>query len=83
MTVRIAWKPYMWNRQLEAVLAATGVAARVVWGAEDAVVPLECGERYAALLDAPLDVVEGCGHAVDLEAPERLAAAVRRATEVR
>ena len=79
MTVRVSWKPYMYSRQLEALLPSTGVDARVVWGVHDAVVPLECGERYAALLGAPLDVIPGCGHAVDLEAPKRLEAIVRAA----
>jgi 2-hydroxymuconate-semialdehyde hydrolase len=77
MTVRISWKPYMYSRQLEALLSATGVDAHIVWGEHDAVVPLECGERYAELLDAPLDVIAGCGHAVDLEAPGELEAIVR------
>jgi pimeloyl-ACP methyl ester carboxylesterase len=77
MTVRVSWKPYMYSRELEAVLPATGVDAQVVWGEHDAVVPLECGERYGALLDAPLEVIPGCGHAVDLEAPDALEAVVR------
>jgi pimeloyl-ACP methyl ester carboxylesterase len=81
MTVRVSWKPYMYSRQLEALLPATGVDARVVWGEHDAVVPLECGERYAELLGAPLDVIAGCGHAVDLEAPAALVPIVRAAAQ--
>jgi pimeloyl-ACP methyl ester carboxylesterase len=81
MTVRVSWKPYMYSRQLEALLPATGVDSRIVWGEHDGVVPLECGERYAELLGAPLEVVAGCGHAVDLEAPGELEAIVRAAVK--
>jgi pimeloyl-ACP methyl ester carboxylesterase len=49
----------------------------VVWGDDDRVVPFECGERYAALLPrASLEVVEACGHAVDMEKPFALAGLV-------
>jgi pimeloyl-ACP methyl ester carboxylesterase len=78
MSARVTWKPYMYDLRLEQLLAATGVEAHVVWGEHDAVVPLECGERYAELLDAPLDVVASCGHAVDLEAPGELEAVIRK-----
>ncbi|MCU1374297.1 MAG: hypothetical protein JWO68_1583 [Actinomycetia bacterium] len=77
MTVRVSWKPYMYSRQLEALLPAVGVAAHVVWGEHDAVVPVECGERFAALLGGRLHVVPGCGHAVDLEAPSLLEQLIR------
>ena len=45
----------------------------------DRVVPLECGEQYRKLLpDARLEIVRGCGHAVDLEAPAALAELIRK-----
>jgi pimeloyl-ACP methyl ester carboxylesterase len=78
MVTRVTWKPYMYNRSLEPLLAEVAVPALVVWGQRDGVVPLECGERYAAALaDARLEVIPDAGHAVDLEDPERLAALVR------
>jgi pimeloyl-ACP methyl ester carboxylesterase len=81
MVTRVTWKPYMYNRCLEPLLAEVAVPSLVVWGERDAVVPLECGERYAAgLAHARLEVVPGAGHAVDLEAPELLAALVRAHT---
>ena len=46
----------------------------VVWGREDRIVPLECGERYAkALPHARLVVIESAGHLVDMERPAELA----------
>jgi pimeloyl-ACP methyl ester carboxylesterase len=45
-----------------------------VWGRDDRIVPLECGESYAkALPRARLEIVAGAGHLVDLEKPDELA----------
>jgi pimeloyl-ACP methyl ester carboxylesterase len=74
MTFRIAWKPYMYSQTLPHLLGGVQTPALVVWGAEDRVVPLECGERYAAVLpNARLDVIPECGHLIDLERPDELA----------
>jgi pimeloyl-ACP methyl ester carboxylesterase len=74
MTFRIAWKPYMYNPTLPHLLGAVRTPALVVWGREDRIVPLECGERYAkALADARLQVVEDAGHFADMERPGALA----------
>ncbi len=71
MVARVAWKPYMYNRRLVPLLGSVEVPVLVVWGSEDRVVPLECGEAFARLLpNARLEIVKGCGHAVDLEAPD-------------
>jgi pimeloyl-ACP methyl ester carboxylesterase len=45
----------------------------VVWGDRDALVPPEQGERLVELLaDGVLEIVDGCGHAVAEERPDRL-----------
>ena len=81
MTTRVAWKPYMYNRRLRPLLGAVTVPALVVWGDSDAVVPVECAHAYVeALPDARLEVVPNCGHAVDLQAPEVLAAIITSGT---
>jgi pimeloyl-ACP methyl ester carboxylesterase len=78
MTFRIAWKPYMYNPSLPHLLGGVLTPALVVWGRDDRVVPLECGERYAkALPQARLSIVEGAGHYVEMEQPEELAKLVR------
>jgi pimeloyl-ACP methyl ester carboxylesterase len=77
MTFRIAWRPYMYNPTLPHLLGGVQTPALVVWGRDDRIVPLECGERYAkALPRARLAVIEGAGHFVDLERPAELARAV-------
>ncbi len=76
-TFRIAWRPYMYSPTLPHLLGAVRAPALVVWGREDRVVPLECGERYVKTLpDARLWVLDGVGHFVDLERPAELARAV-------
>jgi pimeloyl-ACP methyl ester carboxylesterase len=74
MTFRIAWKPYMYSPTLPHLLGGVATPALVVWGREDRIVPLECGERYAkSLRQARLSIVEGAGHLVDMEKPDDLA----------
>jgi pimeloyl-ACP methyl ester carboxylesterase len=74
MTFRIAWKPYMYNPSLPHLLGSVATPALVVWGREDRVVPLECGERYAKTLrNARLEIIDGAGHFVEMEKPEQLA----------
>jgi len=59
------------------LLAGVKTPTLVIWGAEDRVVPLECGERYAkAMPAATLSVIERAGHLVDMERPAEVARAI-------
>ena len=74
MTFRIAWKPYMYNPTLPHLLGGVTTSTLVVWGRQDRIVPLECGERYAkSMARARLEIVEGAGHFVDMERGPELA----------
>jgi len=74
MTFRIAWKPYMYNPTLPHLLGGVATPALIVWGRDDRIVPLECGERYQKTLPhARLEIVDGAGHFVDMEQPDVLA----------
>jgi pimeloyl-ACP methyl ester carboxylesterase len=74
MTFRIAWKPYMYNPTLPHLLGGVAAPALVVWGRDDRIVPLECGERYVkSLARARLEIVDGAGHFVEMEKPHELA----------
>lgn len=79
MTFRIAWKPYMYSQTLPYLLGGVRSPALVVWGSDDTIVPLECGERYRDLLPrARLEIVPDCGHFVEMEKPDELLALVTR-----
>jgi pimeloyl-ACP methyl ester carboxylesterase len=77
MTARLTWKPYMFNPRLPHFLPRVTVPALIVWGRQDRIVPLECGEQYARLLpDARLAVLQACGHMPPIEKPDEFAALV-------
>src|SRR5262249_42375893 len=75
---RIAWKPYMYSQTLPHLLGGVRSPALIVWGREDGVVPVECGDQYRdSLPNARLEVLPGCGHCVDMEKPDELAKLIR------
>lgn len=77
MTARVTWRPWMWSTTLPSLLAGLPVPTLVVWGDDDRIVPLDCGEQYAQILPcARLEVVPAAGHLTDVEQPEALAAVV-------
>jgi pimeloyl-ACP methyl ester carboxylesterase len=72
-TFRIAWKPYMYSQTLPHLLGGVRAKTLLVWGNDDRIVPVECGEHYRDLLsDARLETVPACGHFVEMERPEAL-----------
>jgi pimeloyl-ACP methyl ester carboxylesterase len=49
----------------------------LVWGRQDAIVPLNCGELYQqAIPGSQLVVIEACGHSPQIEKPQAFLAAV-------
>jgi pimeloyl-ACP methyl ester carboxylesterase len=74
MAARITWKPYMFNPRLPRFLPRVKTPTLIVWGRQDQVVPVECGEQYRRLLpDARLAVLEACGHLPPIEKPSEFA----------
>ena len=72
MASRLCWKPYMHNPSLPHYLGKVDTPALVVWGRQDAIVPLECGELYRkALPNAVLKVIDECGHSPAVEKPQQ------------
>jgi pimeloyl-ACP methyl ester carboxylesterase len=77
MSMRMCYRPYMYSPSLPSLLSGIQTPALVVWGAEDAIIPIECGERFAsAIPGATLKVIEGCGHWPHYEKPRELAESV-------
>lgn len=74
MTARLAWKPYMFNRRLHQTLREVHTPALLVWGDNDVIVPVGAARVFADTLpNARLELVEGAGHLVEMEQPERVA----------
>jgi pimeloyl-ACP methyl ester carboxylesterase len=65
---RVAWSPFFCDPKLERRLYRITAPTLVLWGADDQVVSVEHGRRYADRIpDAALTVFENCGHAALVE----------------
>ena len=77
MATRLCWRPYMHNPKLPYYLRRVQIPTLVVWGRQDAIVPLNCGEIYARELpNARLHVIDNCGHSPQNERPDAFLQAV-------
>jgi len=74
MTARLTWKPYMYNPRLARFLPRVTNPTLILWGREDRIVPVECGDLYRrALPGATLTVLDKCGHLPPIEQPDTFA----------
>ena len=71
-TANLAWQPYMFNPSLPHLLkGVNGLQTTVIWGREDAIIPLSAGTAYeAAIASAKLVVFDDCGHYPEVEQRE-------------
>ena len=77
MLSRLCWRPYLHNPSLPHYLGGVKIPTLVVWGKQDAIIPVECGEMYAKLLpNATLKSIDNCGHGPQLEKPQEFNEAV-------
>ncbi|HEX2279504.1 MAG TPA: alpha/beta hydrolase [Candidatus Tectomicrobia bacterium] len=78
MSMRMCYRPYMYDPALPAMLGKIRLPTLVVWGAQDQIVPIECGHLYRqAIPGATLRVIERCGHWPHFEQPQTLAEIIR------
>ena len=71
MSVRLCWKPYMHDPRLPGLLARVNIPTRIVWGRQDRLAPLECGQLYHdAIPGSELVVIDNCGHVPQVEKPD-------------
>ena len=69
--IRYCWKPYMHDAALPFLLPRVLAPTLIVWGKEDRIIPLECGELYRQVLkNSRLEILDRCGHYPHLEKPE-------------
>jgi pimeloyl-ACP methyl ester carboxylesterase len=75
---RLAWRPYMHDLTLPYRLhRLKHLPTLIVWGQEDAIVPVSAAEAYqAAIPDAHLTVYDHCGHHPEIEQADAFATRV-------
>ena len=77
MLSRLAWKPYLHNPSLPHYLGKVTTPTLIVWGRQDAILPLECGELlHKAIAGSTLSVIDNCGHSPQMEKPGEFNSAV-------
>ena len=77
MASRLCWRPYLYNPSLPYYLRKTNTPALIVWGRQDAIIPLECGRLFEkALPNSSLKIIDDCGHSPAIEKPQEFLAAV-------
>jgi pimeloyl-ACP methyl ester carboxylesterase len=78
MASRLCWRPYLHNLSLPYYLRKVPTPALIVWGQQDAIIPVECAELYQkALPNATLKVIDHCGHSPAIEKPREFLQTVR------
>jgi pimeloyl-ACP methyl ester carboxylesterase len=78
MSMRMCFKPYLYDPALPGMLGKVRVPTLIVWGKEDRIVPVECAYLYQrAIAGAHVELIDNCGHFAHLEQPARLAALIR------
>jgi pimeloyl-ACP methyl ester carboxylesterase len=77
---RLAWRPYMYYPGLPHLLRRIKeLPTLVVWGREDAIVPLSAGEVYhESISGSTLTVLDDCGHRPEIEKPREFVDLVHR-----
>ena len=71
MAVRLIWKPYAHDPRLPGLLARVNIPTRIVWGRQDQIIPLECGQMFQkAIPNSELTVIDNCGHVPQIEKPD-------------
>jgi pimeloyl-ACP methyl ester carboxylesterase len=76
---RYCWKPYMHDPALPHLLPRLrDVPTLIVWGRDDRIVPVECGELYhAGISGSRLEVIDRAGHFPHLEHPAEFTRGLR------
>jgi pimeloyl-ACP methyl ester carboxylesterase len=71
---RFSWTPFLCNPKLERRLHRITVPTLVAWSADDRLIPIAHGHRYAERIpNTEFAVVEDCGHAMYFERPAAFA----------
>jgi len=76
---QIAQMDMAYTDEIEGLYGALRCPVRLLWGSEDAWIPIETGRRFAAMLPGcTLTEIGGSGHLMQEDAPEAIVAAAMR-----
>lgn len=70
---RYAWAPTLYNPKLRGRLHRIKVPTLLLWGAEDRIVSVDYGRKYAEAIGGDFTVIEDAGHYGYLERPDAFA----------
>jgi pimeloyl-ACP methyl ester carboxylesterase len=71
MASRLLWKPYMRSHTLSGLLRGIATPTLLVWGREDAIIPLNVSTLYQqAIPGATVQIIDRCGHLPEMEKPD-------------
>ena len=76
----LSWRPYMHYPNLPHLLSRLkNLPTLIIWGRDDAIVPLSAGELYhSSIPGSELVVLDHCGHRPDIEKPSEVVEVVNR-----
>ncbi len=75
---QLCWKPYLHNPSLPHTLSRVDTPTLIVWGNEDAIIPVECGHLFQqAIQGSQLRIIDNCGHSPAVEKRGEFVAAVK------
>ena len=77
MASRLCWRPYLHNLSLPYYLRKVATPTLIVWGRQDAIIPVECGSLFQqAIPNSTLAVIDNCGHSPAVEKPAEFVSTV-------
>jgi pimeloyl-ACP methyl ester carboxylesterase len=78
-TAKVGWNPLLHDPRLESMLPRVRAETLVLWGANDRIVPVDYGRKFARLIPhATLEIIPECGHLIPLEKPSEFHQAVTK-----
>ncbi|MQF70046.1 alpha/beta hydrolase [SAR202 cluster bacterium AD-804-J14_MRT_500m] len=79
MFSRLGWRPYLHNPKLPSYLGRVKLPTLIIWGRQDAIIPLNSADLYHKMLvNSTLHVIDDCGHLPHIERPDQFLTTVLR-----
>ncbi len=79
---RLAWQPRLHDPFLSKWLHRLSMPVKLIWGADDNIMPLACGEALKGMIpNAQLQVFKECGHLPQVEHAAEFSASVKQFAE--